>query len=128
MSLRSPLGRALGHGAAKEGVAHWLDMRYTSIALVPLGIWFLFSVLTLPDLGYKAVVAWVARPFNAVLLVLFVAATLRHSALGLQVVIEDYVHGKGARFAALTLSRFAHVLVAAFAIAGVLKLAFGGRA
>lgn len=127
MSLRSPLGHALGHGAAKEGVAHWWNQRVTAMALAPLGLWFLFSLLQLPDLGHATVAGWIARPFNAVLLVSFVATLAWHSQLGVQVVVEDYVHGKGARLAALVLVRFAHVLAAVAGIFAVLAVALGGR-
>lgn len=128
MSLRSPLGRALGHGSAREGVRHWWSLRTTSAALVLLGVWFVFALLTLPDLGHATVSAWIAQPINAVLLGLLVAVSAYHSALGVQVVIEDYVHAKGLRVAALVGSRFLHVLVGVAAVFAVLRIALGGRA
>ncbi len=93
MSLQSPLGKALGHGAAKTGVDHWLAQRSTAIALVPLGLWFTFSMLGLQHGSYEMVAVWVAEPLNAILLILLVIALLYHSMLGLQVMIEDYVQG-----------------------------------
>jgi succinate dehydrogenase / fumarate reductase membrane anchor subunit len=128
MSLRSPLGYVLGHGSAREGVHHWWHLRTTSAALVLLGIWFVFSVLTLPDLGRAAVIAWLSKPVSAVMMFLFVLVTVWHSMLGVQVVVEDYVRGKGARVLTLVLVRFLHVLVGAAALFAVLKLALGGKA
>ncbi len=128
MSLRSPLGYVLGHGSAREGVHHWWHLRTTSAALAVLGIWFVFGILTLPDLGRTSVVAWLGRPVNAVLMMLFVAATAWHSALGVQVVVEDYIRGKGARVLVLIGVRFVHILAGAAALFAVLKLALGGKA
>jgi len=128
MSLRSPLGYVLGHGSAREGVHHWWHLRTTSAALAVLGIWFVFAVLTLPDLGRASIAAWLGKPFSAVLMMLFVFATVWHSLLGLQVVVEDYVRGKGARVLVLVLLRFVHVLAGAAALFAVLKLALGGKA
>ncbi|MEM8547911.1 MAG: succinate dehydrogenase, hydrophobic membrane anchor protein, partial [Pseudomonadota bacterium] len=93
MSLKSPLGRVLGLGSAKEGTEHWWSQRVTAVALVPLGLWFMVSMLALPGYDYPQVVAWVAAPVNAILLLLFVVTLLYHSKLGTQVVIEDYIHG-----------------------------------
>jgi len=126
MSLRSPLGHVLGHGSAREGVHHWWHLRTTSAALVLLGVWFLFSVLTLPDLGHKTVTAWIARPFTAVMLLLFVVAATWHSALGVQVVVEDYVRGKGARVLTLVVLRFLHIGIGVAAAFSILRLALGG--
>lgn len=125
MSLRSPLGAALGHGSAKEGSQHWWQQRLSAIGLVPLGLWFLFAVLALPDFKYATVSAWLARPLNGVLMLLFLVVALWHSALGVQVVIEDYVGGR-LRVPALVLSRYAHIIVGALAGFGILKLALGG--
>jgi len=128
MSLRSPLGYVLGHGSAREGVHHWWHLRTTSAALVVLGIWFLFSVLTLPDLGRATVSAWLARPISAVFMILFVWTSVWHSALGVQVVVEDYIRPKGSRVLVLVLVRFVHILIGAAALVSVLMLAFGGQA
>ena len=124
MSLRSPLGRVLGHGSAKEGVHHWWVQRLTSIALIPLTVWFVFSMLGLPSFDYATVHAWIGQTWTALLLVLFIATATWHSKLGAQVIIEDYVHG-GTKTLSLILSTFAHTLVAAVAIFAVLKVAFG---
>ena len=124
MSLRSPLGRVLGHGSAKEGVHHWWMQRLTSVALIPLTAWFVISVISLPSYDYATVHSWVSQSWTALLLVLFLALATWHSKLGVQVVVEDYVHGS-TKTLSLILSTFAHTLVAAAAIFAVLKVAFG---
>lgn len=125
MSLRSPLRRVLGLGSAHSGVHHWWLQRLTSIALVPLGIWFLVSLLALPSLGYETVVAWMSQSSTAVLLALFVLVASWHSQLGVRVVVEDYVHGAGARTLTLVIVTFAHALLAVAGVFAVLKVAFG---
>jgi succinate dehydrogenase / fumarate reductase, membrane anchor subunit len=124
MSLRTPLGRVLGMGAAKEGVHHWWVQRLTSIALIPLLVSFVVSLLCLPSLDYGVVHSWVHQSWTAVVLVLFIALACWHSKLGVQVVIEDYVHG-GAKTLALVVSTFVHTVIAAASLFAVLKVAFG---
>jgi len=126
MSLRSPLGRVLGAGAAHDGVRHWWRQRLTSIALVPLTVWFVVSILALPSLGYATLVAWMSQSSTALLLILLVLNAAWHSQLGVRVVVEDYVHGTGARTLLLVLIGFAHVLLAAAGVFAILKVAFGG--
>jgi succinate dehydrogenase / fumarate reductase, membrane anchor subunit len=125
MSLRSPLGRVLGQGAAHDGVRHWWQQRLTSLALVPLTVWFVVSLLALPSLGHAMLIAWMSQSWTALLLILLVLVAAWHSQLGVRVVVEDYVHGSGARTLTLVLVGFAHVLLAAAAIFAVLKVAFG---
>ena len=126
MSMRSPLGRVLGTGAAHDGVRHWWMQRLTSIALVPLTVWFVVSLLTLPSLGYGTVLAWMSQSWTALLLILLVLTAAWHSQLGVRVVVEDYVHGAGARTLTLVLIGFAHVLLAATGVFAILRVAFGG--
>jgi succinate dehydrogenase / fumarate reductase, membrane anchor subunit len=126
MSLRSPIGRVLGLGAAKEGFSHWWLQRVTSVALVLLGLWFVSALLRMPTFQYEFVVAWIAMPLNAVLLLLLIGTLVYHSQLGVQVVVEDYVHHHGLKIATMMLLTFAHVAVAALAIFAVLRIAFGG--
>ena len=97
MSLRSPLGRVLGLGAAKQGVHHWWAQRLTSIALLPLSVWFVVSLLALPALDHPTVVAWLRQGSTALLLILFLLVAVWHSQLGVRVVVEDYVHANGVR-------------------------------
>lgn len=126
MSLRSPLGRVLGRGSARDGVSHWWIQRVTAVALIPLSLWLLISLLTLPLADHASIVAWMNEGLTATLLILFVAVATWHSQLGVQVVVEDYVHGSGRKVATLMLVSFAHVLIAAAGIFAVLKVAFGG--
>jgi succinate dehydrogenase / fumarate reductase, membrane anchor subunit len=125
MSLRSPLGRVLGMGAAHSGVHHWWLQRLTAVALVPLSIWFLVSLLTLPSLDQATVSAWMAHSLSALLLVLFVLTAAWHSRLGVAVVIEDYVHG-GLRTLTLVVSTFGHLLLAAAGVLAILRVALRG--
>jgi succinate dehydrogenase / fumarate reductase membrane anchor subunit len=126
MSFRSPLGRARGLGSAKDGTAHWWAQRLTAIALVPLAIWFVVSLLLLVGQGHAEVVAWFKNPVSATLMVLLIGAVFHHAQLGLQVVIEDYVHGEGAKLAAILLVKAAAFLLAVIGIISVLRIAFGG--
>ena len=91
-TLRSPLGRVRGLGSAKSGVHHWWLQRVTSISLLPLTLWFVLSVATLAGAGHADTVTWIARPWNAVLLLVTVGVTFHHTASGLQVIIEDYAN------------------------------------
>src|SRR5262244_978776 len=90
--MRSPLGRAIGLGSAKEGVEHWWLQRITAVALVPLSLWFVIAIIRLVGADIDSVRDWVGNPLSAIGLVLLVIATFYHASLGLQVVIEDYVH------------------------------------
>jgi len=126
MTLRSPLAKVLGHGSAKEGVHHWWVQRLTSVALVPLTVWFVVSVLSLPSLDHATVSAWMGQLWTAVFLILFVLTAAWHSQLGVQVVVEDYVHGSGMRTLVLGLVTFFHVVVAVAGVLAVLKVALGG--
>jgi len=126
MSLRSPLGRVLGAGAAHDCERHWWRQRLTSIALVPLTVWFVVSLLALPSLGHATLVAWMSQSSTALLLILLVLVAAWHSQLGVRVVVEDYVHEAGARTLTLVLSGFTHVVLAAAGVFAVLKVAFGG--
>lgn len=126
MSLRSPVARVLGLGSAKEGVSHWWSQRVSAVALAILGLWFVITLLSLPDLSYAAVLDWMTAPLNAVLLMLLAGTIAYHSMLGVQVVVEDYVHHGGLKVATLVLLTFLHFALAAVAIFAVLRVAFGG--
>ena len=127
MSLRSPLGKVLGTGSAKEGVHHWWLQRLTSIALVPLTVWFVVSLLSLPSFDHVTVISWMAQSWTALFLILFILVATWHSQLGVRVGVEDYVHG-GAKTLTLVLITFIHALVAVAGVFAVLKVAFGGAA
>lgn len=128
MSLRSPVGRVLGLGSAGEGSGHWWSQRVSSVALVLLGLWFVFSLLRLPDVSYGAVTAWIGSPVNAVLLALLIGTMVYHSMLGVQVVVEDYVSHHGAKIVTLLLLNFLHYVLAALGIFAVLRIALGSVA
>jgi succinate dehydrogenase / fumarate reductase membrane anchor subunit len=123
--MRSPLGRAVGLGSAKEGVGHWVAQRVTAIALVPLTLWFVTAVIELTGADFDAMQDWVGRPLPAIGLILLLIATFYHAALGLQVVIEDYVHGELARLGLVILTRLACITLAVAGIVAVLALALG---
>lgn len=123
--MRSPLGSALGLGSAKEGAEHWWAQRVTAVALVPLVLWFVIAVIGLVGADRAAVIAWVKSPMPAVFLILLLVATFYHTALGLQVVIEDYVHGDAMRIGALLVIRFLCIVFALRGILAVLMMALG---
>ena len=125
MSLRSPLGRVLGLGSAKDGTGNWWAQRVTAIALIPLTLWFLFSLLLLPGLDYGTVKTWLALPISNFLAVLLIAVLTYHSYLGTTEVIEDYVHTAGMKILLLLLLRFLYVLCGGASIFAILRVAFG---
>ncbi len=125
MSLRSPLSQARGLGSAKEGVGHWWAQRLTAFALIPLSLWFVYSLARYPLADYATMVLWIKSPLVAVALVLFFAAMFYHAALGVQVVIEDYVANEALRFGGVILEKFAHFALGVGSVFAVLKLAFG---
>jgi succinate dehydrogenase / fumarate reductase membrane anchor subunit len=121
----SPLNRVLGLGAAKGAAEHWWLQRLTAVALIALGLWFALALLALPGFDFVAVTAWVQRPVTSILLICMIIAIGYHSALGVQVVIEDYVPGPGGRVVALVASTLAHVALSIAAVFAVLKIALG---
>jgi succinate dehydrogenase / fumarate reductase membrane anchor subunit len=128
MSLRSPLSKVLGSGSAKEGTDHWWMQRVTAIALLLLGVWFLISFAAIDIYTESALRAWVANPYNAIMLLLASITLAWHSMLGVQVVIEDYVHGPGLKVVSIILSKFVHVIVGLAAVLAILKIVLGGAA
>jgi succinate dehydrogenase / fumarate reductase membrane anchor subunit len=124
--LRSPLGRAIGLGSAKEGVEHWWAQRVSAVALLVLGLWFVSSLVALAGAGRATVAAWLHGPLAAILTILTLAAVFYHSALGIQVVIEDYVHAEGVKLGSVVLVRLLSLALAVAGIFAVLRIAFGG--
>ena len=122
MSLRTPLSKVLKLGSAGEGPGHWWIQRVTAVALVPLTAWFVISLLGQSLQSYDAMRGWLGQPWVAVLTMLLVFALAWHSKLGVQVVIEDYVHGKGAKTTLLLLSTFLHIGAAVAAIFAILRI------
>jgi succinate dehydrogenase / fumarate reductase membrane anchor subunit len=125
MGVQSPIARVRGLGPAREGVGHWTRQRLTAISNIVLVLWFVFSAMALAGAGYEEVRAWLASPVPASLMILLVISTFYHARLGVQVVIEDYVHHEGAKIgslAAVTLITFG---LAVACIVAVLKIAIG---
>lgn len=122
--LRSPLGRAIGLGSAKAGFDHWWMERVTAVALVPLSVWFAASVIANSGSDHETFIGWLGSPVTAVLMVLLLVALFWHTALGLQVVIEDYVHS-ALKIWALLAMRFVCFGLAVIGIVATLRIAFG---
>ncbi|MBL9012081.1 MAG: succinate dehydrogenase, hydrophobic membrane anchor protein [Alphaproteobacteria bacterium] len=122
-SLRTPLGKVRGLGAAKRGTEHFIAQRLTALALIPLALWFVWAVAAHAGADYAAATAFLSHPVNAGLMLLFVLAGVWHFTLGLQTVIEDYVHADGLKIAALVLVKFAGAALAVALVIAVLKLA-----
>jgi len=123
-AAETPLARARGLGSAREGAGHWWHERVSSVAVLLLFVWLLVSLLLLPSLDHRGVTEWLRQPSAAVPMLLLVAATFWHLKMGLQVVVEDYVHDEGNKFLSILLLNFATVGGAAFAIFAILKIAF----
>lgn len=124
--MRSMLGRARGLGSAKSGTAHWWAQRVTAFALLPLVLWFVFAAVRFGGMRRADVAHWAADPVVATLLVALVIALFHHMRLGLQVVIEDYIHAERPRMVWLLLMRAVTSLLGLAALISVLKLAFTG--
>jgi succinate dehydrogenase / fumarate reductase membrane anchor subunit len=120
---RTQLGRVRGSGSAKAGVHHWYAERVSAIALVPLTLWFIFSMLHLVGASQPAVVHWAGHPVNAVLMLALIVMTFHHMALGIQVVLEDYVHDKWMQAGAILANKAICGLLGLLAALSVLKLA-----
>lgn len=123
-SMRTPLARARGLGASHSGVRAWWAERLTSAALVPLTIWFVISVIVLLGSPRAVVAHWVGRPIDTVLLLALIGVTFHHMQLGLQVVIEDYIHVESVKLIALLAMKAVTILLALACIVSVLRLAF----
>jgi succinate dehydrogenase / fumarate reductase membrane anchor subunit len=125
MSLRTPLGQVLGRGSAKDGTGHFFGQRVSAVGMLLLGLWFACSLATMPGFEHADAVAFIGAPINGVLLLLLVVTLAYHSSLGIQVVIEDYVHGHGLKLVSLIISRFAHSFLAVAAIYAIIKIGLG---
>ncbi|WP_299437701.1 succinate dehydrogenase, hydrophobic membrane anchor protein [uncultured Rhodospira sp.] len=127
-SMQSALGRARGLGSAKADAAgHWSAQRITAVALVPLALWFVFAaVIGNIDADHAAFRAWIAQPINATLMMLFIFTSFHHGALGMIVVLEDYVHAPGAKHITIMLAKMAAAAGGLFCAICVLTLALGG--
>jgi len=120
--LRSPLGRARGLGSARAGAAHWWTQRITSLALVPLTLWFLCAMIRMLGATRDDIVYWMAGPLPIVLMIALVIATFHHLQAGLQVVIEDYVTNDALRIGSILLLKGLSLLLALACTISVLRL------
>jgi succinate dehydrogenase / fumarate reductase membrane anchor subunit len=125
MSLQTPLNRVEGLGSAKTGTAEFWRQRVTAVALVPLSIWFVWSALSLVGAEQSAVMAFLAQPLNAILMLLFLMAALYHMSIGVQIIIEDYIHQPGLKIACIILNRFFALGIGVTTAFALLKIAFG---
>ncbi|MCB1683376.1 MAG: succinate dehydrogenase, hydrophobic membrane anchor protein [Pseudomonadales bacterium] len=123
--MRTPLSGVRGLGSAKEGVAHWRAQRLTAIALVPLALWFVISMISMVNSDYQTVVAWMGSPLVAAMLVALIVAAFHHAQLGVQVVIEDYVHNEGIKLASLALAKLVIALLGIICAVAVLRVGLG---
>ena len=121
--MRTDLGRVRGLGTAKEGVHHWWMQRLTAIALIPLTLWFITSIATLNNASYTETVNWLSIPLVSIFMILLVSATLYHALLGVQVVVEDYIHQEGLKFLLLIGLKFIFLVLGVVAIFSLLKIA-----
>ena len=123
--FRTPLKIATGLGSAKSGAHHFMALRITSVALIALGLWIVWIALEALHMDYAAARALIAKPWNAVLMIAFLITSFWHAQLGLQVVIEDYVHAKGVELAAQIAVKFICFLGAAASVLAVIRIALG---
>jgi succinate dehydrogenase membrane anchor subunit len=123
--MRSPLARAIGLGSAKKGAGPWWAERVSAIALVPLTVWFAAEIIAHSGSDHPAFIAWLSAPLAATLMILLLIALFYHTALGLQVVIEDYVHS-GAKFATVIAVRLGCFVLAVAGVMATLSVAFSG--
>ena len=126
MQLRTPLSLTKGLGSAKDGVGHWTMQRLTAVANVVLIIWFLFSAIGLAGADFETTRAWLASPVSASLMLLLITSAFYHAKLGLQVVIEDYVHHEGLKIASLTALTLATIGLGVMCAVAVLKTSLAG--
>jgi succinate dehydrogenase / fumarate reductase membrane anchor subunit len=126
MGNGTSIGRVRGLGSAHSGVHHWLLQRFTAIGNLLLMVWLIVSILLLPDMSYGTVREYIAAPVPATAMALLIISTFWHARLGLQVVIEDYVHDHGNRFAATAALNLAAFAGAAFGLFCIARLALGG--
>ena len=122
-SLASSLSKAKGLGASHTGAHHWWAQRLTAVALIPLGIWFAFSVAHLSGLPVDEIYAWIQHPLNTTFLLLLLVTGLHHGQLGLQVILEDYVHTKGLRLVSILLVKFSAITLGALGAVCLLDIA-----
>jgi succinate dehydrogenase / fumarate reductase membrane anchor subunit len=125
MSLRTPIGRARGFGSSQDGTHHWWHQILTAVALLPLSAWFVISLVALSDAPYEEITAWLASPVVAGLMLVLIYATFYHLKLGLQVMIDDYVHTKWRKFSSQIALLFGIIVLGLTCMLAVLWTALG---
>lgn len=125
MKLTAPLAKVRGLGSAKEGTHHFWNQRLTAVALVPLTLWIMVSIVSMTTTDHQTVISWMASPLNAVLLLIFIFALFLHAMLGIQVVIEDYIHSEWQKIACLILVKFIVILTGLVSTLAILKVFLG---
>ena len=125
MDLRTPIARARGLGSAKDGTRHWWMQRITAIALIPLCVWLVGSLVAIGAADYAQTVHWIRSPAVSIALLLTIAALFHHAQLGMQVIIEDYVHAEWKKLTALIAVKLLAITIAATAAFSVLKISLG---
>ncbi len=126
MSLQTPIARARGLGSAKEGLRHWWAQRLTAVLLVPLSVWFVYSLVSMTTMDYAGINSWLQlSPMRCVLMLLMLIALYYHAALGMQVVIEDYIQPEWQKIACIMLVKFLFCLAGLAALVAVLKMSLG---
>lgn len=126
MKYETPLARARGLGAAREGAQHWWRQRVTAVALFPLTFWFAFCLAKLPSVAYRDVALWLKMPWNTILLLSFLLLSFYHAMLGLQIVIEDYVHNDWLKIAGILTMKLVLAFMALASGFAVLRIVFVG--
>ncbi len=126
MKFRTPLSIARGLGSAKQGSHHWWIQRVTAIGLIPLTLWIGVAVVNLPGAQYQDIVTWIASPWNSVLLIATIIAVFYHAILGLQVVIEDYVHAEWTKVGAILAIKLVLILFALAALYATFRITIIG--
>ncbi len=128
MNYQSPLARVIGLGSAKSGSAHWWWQRLTALALIPLALWFTYSIARFSGSCIADIYTWVASPVTSTLLIAFVISLFYHTQLGIQVVLEDYVGREGIRILSILTVKALSVMLAILSIISVLQVALTGQA
>jgi len=123
MKYRAPLKNALGLGSAKSGSEHWWVQRLTAVALIPLTLWFVYCIVASGvNVGdFDAIRGWIGKPVHSIMLILLTFTMLYHSLLGVEVIVEDYVHGP-LKVVTLILSKFAHIVAGVAAIYSIIVI------
>lgn len=124
--LRSNLSRVRGLGSTHEGVHHWWAQRMSAVALLPLSMWFVYSLITLTGADYLSFQIWVSEFGNSVFMVLLVVTLFHHAQMGVTVVIEDYVHSEPVKMVMTLAVKYGSMLFAASSIFAVLKISLAG--